>query len=69
VKIGNRTLHTGRSVARRTHASGVGSPRRGWFAYDARLSRQLRIGERVTVEVHVTAGGARLTRRFRARVA
>jgi subtilisin family serine protease len=69
VLAGGKVLHNGRSRPRSAHVHGVGSPRRGWFAYDAALSRRLRLGERVTVEVHVTAGGARLTRRFRASVA
>lgn len=69
VLVGGKAVHRGRTLARSAHARGVGSPRRGWFAYDAALSRHVRLGERVTVVVHVSAGGVRLTRRFRARVA
>jgi hypothetical protein len=61
-----RVVHSGRPVAHSSHVRGTGSPRRGWFGYTARLSRQLRAGERVTVEVRVTSGGTALTRRFRA---
>ncbi|MCW2926631.1 MAG: Thermophilic serine proteinase [Thermoleophilia bacterium] len=69
VRVGTRVLHSGRSLPRTSHLRGTGSPRRGWFAYDARLSRGLRIGERVTVEVRVRAGGTAIVRRFRASVA
>lgn len=69
VKSGRRVVHSGPWVLRRSHVRGVGSPRRAWFAYDARLSRRLQVGQRVTVEVRVRAGGSQLTRRFRARVA
>jgi subtilisin family serine protease len=68
VSVGRRTIHNGRATTRTTHTRGAGSPRRGWFAYDARLSRALRSGERITVEVRVSAGGANLVRRFRATV-
>ena len=69
ISVGRTTLHSGRATSRTTHVRGGGSPRRGWFGYDARLNRALRAGERITVEVRVSAGGATLTRRFRATVA
>ncbi|MCW2925615.1 MAG: putative subtilase-family protease [Thermoleophilia bacterium] len=69
VASGGRTLHTGRSLRHTSHARGTGSPRRGWFTYDAPLSRALRAGTPITVSVRVTAGGATITRTFRARVA
>ncbi|MCW2921768.1 MAG: Subtilisin-like peptidase [Thermoleophilia bacterium] len=69
ISVGSHTLHSGRATTRTTHVRGGGSPRRGWFGYDAKLSRSLRAGERITVEVRVSAGGATLVRRFRATVA
>jgi subtilisin family serine protease len=69
VSAGGRVVHVGRPTPRTTHLRGTGSPRRGWFAYDAHLTHSLRVGERITVEVRVTAGAKVLTRRFRATVA
>jgi subtilisin family serine protease len=68
VRSGRTVLHDGRATPRTTHLRGVGSPRRGWFAYDARIGQSLRRGQRVTVEVFVTAGGRTLVRRFNATV-
>ncbi len=68
IASGRSTLHSGRSMTRTTHVRGAGSPRRGWFAYPAQLKRPLRAGERITVEVRVSAGGSTLVRRFRATV-
>jgi subtilisin family serine protease len=69
VSAGGHVVHNGRSTRRTMHTRGSGSPRRGWFSYDAHLSRTLRIGQRITVEVRVSAAGTALTRRFRATVA
>ncbi len=68
ITVGGRVLHSGRSTSRTLHVRGAGSPRRGWFGYDAQLARTVRPGERVTVEVRVSAGGSTLVRRFRAKV-
>lgn len=68
VSVGKQVLHTGRSTSQAKHVRGTGSPRRGWISYDARLSRAVRVGERVTVTVRVASGRTVLTRRFTARV-
>lgn len=68
VSFGGTTLHSGKATTRTTHMRGAGSPRRGWFAYTARLNRAVRTGERITIEVRVSAGGSTLVRRFRATV-
>ena len=51
VSAGSRVLHSGRATTRTTHVRGAGSPRRGWFGYDAKLNRALRVGQHLTVEV------------------
>ncbi len=61
---GSSVLHSGRAERRTMHVRGTGSPRRGWFEYDAKLARSLRRGERIVVEVRVVAGGQTLVRRF-----
>ena len=66
VKVGRTVLHNGRATRRRQHLRGVGSPRRGWFAYDASLRKKLRRGQKIVVEVRVSAGGRTLVRQFRA---
>jgi subtilisin family serine protease len=68
ITAGATRVHDGRAVNRTNHLRGVGSPRRGWFVYDARLDRALRSGQRIVVEVRVSAGGRTLERRFRATV-
>jgi hypothetical protein len=68
VKLGRRVLHNGRAQVHTTHTRGVGSPRRAWFGYDAKLDQTLRRGQKITVEVRVAAGGRTLVRRFRATV-
>jgi len=69
VLLGSKVLHTGKTVTRTSHVRGAGSPRRAWFAYNARVQQALRPGQQITVIVRVDAGGATLTRRFNARVA
>lgn len=68
IKLGRTLLHSGRAVRRTMHTRGVGSPRRGWFAYNAKLRQTLRRGQKIVVEVRVSAGGRTLVRRFRATV-
>jgi len=68
ISANGRVLHSGRARNRTEHVRGVGSPRRGWFGYEARISRKVAAGQRVTVEVRVSVGSTRLTRRFRATV-
>ncbi|MCW2960552.1 MAG: putative subtilase-family protease [Thermoleophilia bacterium] len=68
VAVGKQVLHTGKATSQGKHVRGTGSPRRGWISYDARLSRSVRVGERVTVTVRVASGRTVLTRRFTARV-
>jgi hypothetical protein len=63
---GRTVLHAGHATRRTMHVRGVGSPRRGWFAYTAALRSPLRAGQRIVVEVRVTAGGRTLARRFTA---
>lgn len=63
-----KVVHSGRATTRTAHARGAGFPRRGWFAYSARLSRRLAPGTKVIVEVTVRAGSATSTNRFPAKV-
>lgn len=69
VLAGGKVVHSGTATRRSSHARGTGFPRRGWFAYTAKLSRSLAPGAKVVVEVTVRAGSATSTHRFRATVA
>lgn len=68
IMSGRTTLHRGRATIHTTHTRGVGSPRRAWFGYTAKLDRTLHRGQKITVEVRVAAGGRTLVRRFTATV-
>jgi subtilisin family serine protease len=68
VKVGRRVIHNGRVRRHTTHTRGIGSPRRAWFGYNAKLDRTLRRGQRIVVEVRVSSGGRTLVRSFRATV-
>lgn len=68
VRSGRTILHQGKATSRTSHVHGVGSPRRGWFSYQARLKKPLRRGQVVVVEVEVRAADKTLKRTFKARV-